>query len=65
MLLDCHLSHPASYAFFVFAYYRKVLFALSLLHYIPGVIQGVFEIELRVIDGATFDTICEIIGLWG
>jgi hypothetical protein len=48
LLLDCHLT-PATYAFYVVTYYRKVLFSLSLLYFIPGMIQGYCVIAVNTI----------------
>ena len=47
LLNDCHLDRPATYAFFIVGYYRKILFGLSLLNYIPGMIQGYCVISVN------------------
>lgn len=49
LLLDCHLDNSATYAFYVISYYRKVLFGLSLLYYIPGMVQGSWIIAVNTI----------------
>ena len=49
LLLDCHLDSSATYAFFLIAYFRKVLFGLALLYFIPGTIQGYSVICINTI----------------
>ncbi len=49
LLNDCHLERPATYAFFIVGYYRKILFGLSLLNYIPEMLQGYCVITVNAI----------------
>jgi hypothetical protein len=49
LLNDCQIDRPATYAFFIVSYYRKVIFGLALLHYIPGVTQGYAVIAVNTI----------------
>ncbi len=46
---DCDLSQSATYAFYVVAFYRKVLFAFSMIEIIPGMVQGYSVIAINCI----------------
>lgn len=40
LMQDCELDHGATYAFYVFTFYRKVLFGMLLFDLIPSQLQA-------------------------
>lgn len=49
LLQDNAMSQPVTYIYYVFNYYRKVFFALSLSQWIPGLIQLYLLLTLNLI----------------